>query len=255
MHKINVSTINYLNSTPFNYGLNNSAIIEKIALQENTPNDCANLLKEEKVNIGLAPIAIIPHLKKAFIISDYCIGCYGAVKSVCIYSNVKIQYVKKIYTDNHSITSVFLAKILSAFYWQIKPEWINIELNNLKEIKSKHETILAIGDKTFYYEKEYLYCYDLGEVWLDFTSLPFVFACWISNTELDESFIQEFNTSLLYGLKRKPESLEHKDIKSLKIDKQTALNYITNNISYEFNSDKQKALKTYFDYLYKYQHR
>ena len=44
-------------------------------------------------------------------VSDYCIGCDGPVRSVCLFSDVSIEKIDKIYLDHHSRTSVELLRV------------------------------------------------------------------------------------------------------------------------------------------------
>ena len=59
---IKVSAVSYANTFPFIYGLENTLIREKIVLQKDYPALCAMNLLEDKVDIGLVPIIVIPEL-------------------------------------------------------------------------------------------------------------------------------------------------------------------------------------------------
>src|ERR1043165_5988838 len=109
---IRVSAVNYLNSKPFIFGLQNSDIINEIDLQLDIPSVCADKLEENKVDIGLVPVAILPELEEHHIISDYCIGADGEVSSVLLLSDVPLDEIKSIHLDYQSRTSVMLAQVL-----------------------------------------------------------------------------------------------------------------------------------------------
>src|SRR5215217_7144760 len=129
MEKIRISAVNYLNSKPFIYGLENSAIRNEIELQLDIPSVCADKLEENKVDIGLVPVAILPELEEYHIISDYCIGADGEVGSVLLLSEVPLNEIKVIQLDYQSRTSVLLAQILAEKFWKIKPQWMDGEEN------------------------------------------------------------------------------------------------------------------------------
>ena len=112
------------------------------------------------------------------IISDYCIGAVGKVKTVVLFSQVPLNQITKIYLDTHSRTSVNLVKVLAREYWKINPEW---EQWDETQTNSLPVSAVMIGDKTFAMVQQYRYTYDLAEEWQDFTNLPFVFACWVAN--------------------------------------------------------------------------
>ena len=60
--------------------------MNEIELYEAYPAMVAQMLLEGSADLGLVPVAIIPTLKEYHIITDYCIGCDGAVGSVCLFS-------------------------------------------------------------------------------------------------------------------------------------------------------------------------
>src|ERR1035437_4863913 len=97
--KITVSVVSYLNSVPFVNGLKSSPIADEIDLQLDIPSVCAEKLLSGRVDIGLAPVAIIPQMSEYHIISDYCIGCDGGVRSVTLCSNVPLPEITAIALD------------------------------------------------------------------------------------------------------------------------------------------------------------
>ena len=133
MDKIRVSAISYLNSIPFVYGLENSPLQSEIELSLDIPSECAKKLLENKVDIGLVPVAIIPQLKFSEIIGPYCIGANGPVESVCLFSQVPLNDIEEIQLDFHSKTSVQLVQLLSKKYWY-KVQNSNIQKKVLKMI-------------------------------------------------------------------------------------------------------------------------
>ncbi len=61
---------------------------------------------------------------------------------------------------------------------------------------------MIIGDRALEQRQISKYKYDLGLEWKKFTDLPFVFALWISNKQLDASFIEAFNNANAIGLEQ-----------------------------------------------------
>ena len=82
--KIKISVVEYLNATPFVYGLLNSGCLntDDVQIDLDIPSVCAKKLVDRTVDIGLVPVAIIPKLKEHYILTDYCIGADGKVNSV-----------------------------------------------------------------------------------------------------------------------------------------------------------------------------
>jgi chorismate dehydratase len=271
MKKYKVTAVSYLNTKPFLYGIFQHSIQHNIELSLNIPSVCAAKLQSGEVDLALIPVATIPQLSDPHIISDYCIGAVGAVKTVCLYSQVPIEDVETVYLDFHSKTSVQLTKILFQKYWKQTPKYISTEDvtrttspcygdNVARTNSSSHEdtegwyfehihgttAALAIGDKTMGMSEKYKYTYDLAEIWLEWTGLPFVFAAWVSNKKLPDDFIKKFNEALHIGLDHiqeliyiLPTQYFHFDLKE----------YFTKNISYNLDDAKKLGLKRFFSEL------
>jgi chorismate dehydratase len=243
--KIKISVVSYLNSKPFLYGIEHSDILDKIDLQLDIPSVCAQKLMEDRVDIGLIPVAVIPLLKESYIISDYCIGAIGKVSSVMLYSEVPLSSIKKILLDYQSRTSVTLVRVLAKEFWNISPEWIPASTDFENNIQNTTAAVI-IGDRTFGLENKFAYVYDLSQEWEKFTGLPFVFACWVANKKLAEAFIHDFNSVLKYGIEHRSQlidELRQKSTYNTDIEK-----YLTRSISYEYDKPKKRALTLFLDY-------
>ncbi len=97
--------------------------------------------------MGLVPVAVIPQLPESRIITDYCIGCNGPVASVCIFSNVPMEQVKRVYLDYQSRTSVQLAKILLKEYWKSEAELVETKGDEYLSQIEGTTAGLVIGDR------------------------------------------------------------------------------------------------------------
>jgi chorismate dehydratase len=224
--------------------LKHSEIIDYIDLQYNTPAECAARLLNKDADIGIVPAAIIPSIPDKKIISDYCIGASGNIRSVVICSNQPVSEIKTLYLDFESRTSVLLAQLLLDEYWKIKVT--PVPLNSLDEVDPhrKDSAYVLIGDKVFDYESKFEYKADLAQAWKDFTGLPFVFAAWTAVTPLSNDFIALFNNALSTGLANIPAAVnEHRHT----LDYQDAIKYLTGNIDYNFDFAKQKALAEFWN--------
>ena len=246
VQKIKVSAVSYLNTLPFLYGINNSEIKYELDLSLDMPSDCAKKLLSGEVDLGLVPVAILPHLKEYHIVSDYCIGAVGPVDSVALYSDVPLNEIEEIYLDYQSRTSVNLVRILANEYWNISPKFIDASEGYEGQIKGNSAGVI-IGDRTFNLSKDYQYKYDLAGEWMSYSGLPFVFACWVSNTELPKTFIQQFNKSLKFGL----ENIEkvHSNQSQGNISKEKLEDYLTNSISYSLDGEKHRALAKFLELI------
>ncbi|HSC37349.1 MAG TPA: menaquinone biosynthesis protein, partial [Chitinophagaceae bacterium] len=175
MRKIKVGAVSYLNTKPLIYGFGQGMMQDEVELILDYPSSIAGMLLEDKIDLGLVPVAIIPRLRESHIISDYCIGAEGEVASVCLFSDVPVGEVTEVLLDYQSRTSVRLAKLLLKEYWKVSPLLTDARADFRDHIRGTTAG-LVIGDRAFEQRKLSAYRYDLGEAWKLHTGLPFVFA-------------------------------------------------------------------------------
>jgi len=243
MNKIKITAVSYLNTKPLLYGLvQEEGMEEAIDLELDIPAIGAKKLMEGKRDLGLIPVGAIPQLIEAGrtvnVISDFCIGCDGAVKTVCIYSDCPIEEITELYLDNHSRTSVKLAQVLLKEYWKLNPRFLKAEDGFIDKVKGKRAAVV-IGDRTIGLEEKHAYVYDLGVFWKKHTGLPFVFAAWVSIVPLPEDFIQRFNNALASGIANIPKLIYLLPSPDPSFDLK---DYFSNYISYTLDKPKRKAL-------------
>ncbi|MGC4104634.1 menaquinone biosynthetic enzyme MqnA/MqnD family protein [Ferruginibacter sp.] len=241
--KIKVGAVSYLNTRPLIYGFEKGMMQEEMELQFDFPANIAQKLLKNEIDIGLVPVAVLPLMKEYHIVSDYGIGCVGPVASVCLFSDVPIDKIERVLLDYQSRTSVALLKILLKEYWKITPELVPATAGFEQTIGGTTAG-LVIGDRAFRQLPVSQYHFDLGEAWQKFTGLPFVFAAWVSNRQLDADFITAFNNTTQLGLQHIDEIVSavnypYFDMKA----------YYTKYISYNLDADKRNALKKFLGFL------
>jgi chorismate dehydratase len=235
-----------LNTKPLLYGIRHHAVLEQIELIEDYPSNIAQLLIENKIDVGLIPVAIMPRLNEHYIITDYCIGADGPVASVCLFSDTSIEEVQKVYLDYQSKTSVHLAKILLKDYWKINVEFIDASGEDFRELIKDTTAGVVIGDRALEQRTKSKYIYDLGEAWKKYTGLPFVFAAWIANKKLPEYFVTAFNEANGQGILHLDKVIAENS--SLHFDLEQ---YYTEYISYRLDQEKRKGMELFLDLLKK----
>lgn len=242
--KIRVTAVSYLNTKPFIYGIFRSDLSEWIDLSLDIPSVCAQKLATGAADLSLAPVAIIPDLEESHVVSDFCIGATGPVKTVCLFSAVPVTEIKRIYLDFHSKTSATLVPLLCRDYWGIHPEFLPASEGFERRIGGDTAGLI-IGDRAIGREHDFAYTYDIGEAWVNWTGLPFVFAAWVSRRPLDPDFIHRFNEALQFGISRVPELT--KIIPAIPGFDMEA--YFRKNISYELDAAKWEGLQRFLHLL------
>lgn len=246
MQDLRISAVSYLNTLLFVYGLKHSGFINQARLSLDVPSVCADKLISGEADTGLVPVAAIPFIKNARIISDYCIGADGAVQTVLLISRRPLEQIKQVHLDLDSRTSVALAKVLAREHWNIQPEWHSL---NSAIDPDFIEAAVIIGDKTFNLPSGYSYIYDLAAEWKAFTGLPFVFACWVVNREISAEQEKELNDAFAFGMAHKEEAIDAQV--NLPISKARLLDYLNNSISFDLDDAKREALKLFLEKIKK----
>ena len=241
--KIRVGAVSYLNTKPLIYGFQNGLMSDKIELTLDYPARLATALQKKEIDIALLPVASINQIPEAEVISDYCIGATNKVASVCLFSDVPIEEIQSIYLDYQSKTSVALTKILLREFWKTRPMLLDANENYIDNIKGKTAGLI-IGDRALAYYNRFAYRYDLAETWRTHTQLPFVFATWISNTHLSDSFKNEFNEATGLGIKKIDEIIATTDYSIYDLN-----TYYKQNISYVLDEEKRNAMTLFLKQL------
>lgn len=248
--KVRISAVKYANTYPFMYGLTETGFDRKVILSTDHPADCARKLISNEVDIGLIPIAALPLVKDYHIITDYCLGAYGKVRTVMLLSNCLPEDIRVVYLDYRSRSSVNLARILAKNLW--KKEFIWKDTNEIFDFCNirGNEAIVLIGDQCFEYERCFSNKIDLAEEWFKFTGLPFAFACWTSNKKIDNEFIDEFNEALGTGVRNIPAVIDKYGNSGVIRGEELRI-YLTKNMNFDLNEDKRKAIKLFLELMKK----
>lgn len=243
---VKISAVSYLNTKPFLHGLELSSVKNKIRLSMDTPAVCAQKLLNNEADIGLVPVAVIPQLQHPQIVSPFCIGADGNVKTVCLFSNVPLEEINTVYLDYQSRTSVLLVQLLMREYWKMEVAFLPALEGFEKSIKNNIAAVI-IGDRAIEHLGKHRFEYDLSAAWKQHTGLPFVFAAWVSNKQIDNDFLDEFNAALQIGLSTRNQI----------VDVYTAYNspyfdvkeYWNQNVQFDLDEPKKKALELFLKKL------
>jgi chorismate dehydratase len=241
--KIRVAAVSYLNTKPLIYGFEQGEMKGEIDLITDYPANIATMLLQNEVDVALVPVATIPLLQEYYLISNYCIGTNGEVASVCLFSDVPLEEIETILLDYQSKSSVGLLKILMKEHWKINPKLLASEEKFENNI-SRASAGLVIGDRAFLQRDKNRYVYDLGIAWKDFTGLPFVFATWVANKKLSDTFIEKFDETIKMGLQHLPEIIAANPYEQYDLKK-----YYEENISFSFDTEKKAAMELYLEKL------
>ncbi len=243
-----ISIVSYLNSVPLAYGIQHSDALKHFTLTLDIPAVGAAKLDSGEADIALVPIGAFSKPGQVGWVSNYCIGVEGPVRTVCLFSEVPLENIRKVYLDPHSRTSVQLIRILARDHWRTNWEFVPAgEGFEYTAIQGDCAGV-CIGDKVFGIENRYRYKYDLAQEWISFSGLPFVFAAWAVKNPVSPDIILQLDAAQLEGIKAIPDIARDWSLK-IGLPEFEIRNYLTRNISYQFTKEKKAGMENFLSLI------
>lgn len=233
-----IAAVSYLNTIPFIYGIEHAGKDLRADLLLTPPRLCAESIIDRKADIALVPSEALSLLPDTDIITDYCIGTSGPVRTVVMLSDSPLEEISTVHLDRHSLTSVKLVRILAREFWGISPNWLPVEDYSILNRPVPGSAYVLIGDKVFDYENRFSHKWDLAGEWRQFTSLPFAFAVWVARRSVPPDVLEILNQALGYGIGHIREAIEKYGYS----DRPYAYDYLTQNIDYKLDGAKREAI-------------
>ncbi|MCD6292425.1 MAG: menaquinone biosynthesis protein [Deltaproteobacteria bacterium] len=183
--QLNLGQIDYLNCWPLYQQLQESTNNSPITLRSGHPAQLNQELENGTIDISPSSSMLLAVSPKSdyFILPDIAITSLTEVRSVILLSRQPLSELNgcSISLTSHSLTSVFLLKIILFHFQGLAPENITFTTQEFNSDQTK-TAALVIGDQALalYHEPPTGFkVYDLGRLWYQFTGLPFVYALWI----------------------------------------------------------------------------
>lgn len=184
---LSIGHIHYANCTPIFTALAANFNCDDYRFVPGVPAQLNALLRSG--GIDLSPSSSIEYAQAH---EEYCllpelsISAVGPVKSVLLFSRVPIERLDgaTIGLSAESDTSVNLLKVLLARKYALRNSFERTKLP-LAQALTQYPALLLIGDaalKGAALTGDWR-IYDMGELWHEFTGLPFVFALWIARRD------------------------------------------------------------------------
>ena len=194
---IKIGQIPYLNSEVFYRGMDTSVA----ELSPLVPSALSGAVQNGQVEAGPVPLVTCFAIEDRFKpLGSYCIATVERAYSILFYSRVPIEDLngKIVGITSETSTSVRLLKTLLKHRFNVNP-------SKYEMVRDSNDSFLLIGDEALRNRlgvAGYPYQYDLGEVWYQWTGLPFVFARWVVRNDLDQRCIEWIETALDLNISR-----------------------------------------------------
>jgi chorismate dehydratase len=187
--ELRIGQIPYLNSVLFYHGLGGDAAARAgtldIELLPLVPRQLSGAVLEDVVDAGPVPTVTCWDIEKRYEpLGGFCIATRSTAHSILLFSKVPFEELggARVGVTVETSTSVRLMKVLLANVWRVRPrEYVRLDW-------PRNDAFLLIGDEALLHGRGvdgYPHVADLGDVWHDWTGLPFVFAQWMVRRDLD----------------------------------------------------------------------
>jgi chorismate dehydratase len=177
MKPLRLGAVSYLNARPLVYGLEMRS--DLFTVRFDVPSKCAALLHEGSIDLGMIPAVEYLRGPGYRIVPDVAIVSDGPVASVALFSTKPVDQVRTIAADTSSRTSAALLRILCFEQFGIDAAF-EPSAPDVPVMLRRCDAALVIGDPALFYDHAASGAIktDLGQVWTNWTGLPFVWAFW-----------------------------------------------------------------------------
>lgn len=182
--KIRIGAVRYLNTKPLIFGL--ADLLPHAELVLDLPSRLADGLAGGSLDAALIPSVEYLRDPSYTIISDACIACRGPVLSVKLFSRTPLAGIRTLALDEGSRTSVALVRILLKERFDLIPRLQPLAIGAaVADVAA--DAVLVIGDRAMHLPGggPFAEVWDLGDEWVRWTGLPFVFAMWVARAGFD----------------------------------------------------------------------
>lgn len=244
--------IDYLNCWPFYYHMFEKKHIKGINVIPGHPSELNRMMREKALDLSPVSSATYADIQNdVLLLPDFCLSSVGYVGSVILCSNYPIEDLnnKKVGLSGASHTSRVLLKILLEKFYCIEPYYLQA---GLRPDLNGHDAALIIGNDAMRgCISKAPFRYDLGELWLEKTGFPVVFAVFAvrknvireNPPELRE-VIKSYKASLQCLVQEKEKVITKAEQKYPDISYD--INGYYDKLQFEFTDNLKDALKYYF---------
>jgi chorismate dehydratase len=255
MTMLKLGHIIYSNCFPPHAGIITKTVPFPFMMVEGIPTELNRMLYEGKVDVSpSSSIEYAMNPGRYHLLPNLSITSKNSVMSILLESKVPIEDLDKkvVALTTASATSVVLLRILLEVRYEIQPGYTQYE-QGVDDPSEQADAMLTIGDLALTKASmpEFPYRYDLGELWHEFTGLPFVFALWHVNYKknIDRDIAVLYDiliTSRTYGVSHLRE-LATSQAYRFNVPAETLFLY-WNSFSYDFGNYEQKGLLAFYGY-------
>ena len=250
MKKLKIAAVSFLNARPITYGLERGLGEDRFELSFELPSRCAQLLASGEVDVGLIPVAAYAESEVPLrAVPGVAISSLGAVRTVLLVGEVPWTELEEIALDGASRSSAALLKLLCRDRG-LAPRFREVPHDEVLDAAHGRTGALVIGDAGFAASEKYAHVVDLGQLWLETTGLPFVYAVWAGRPDvLGADEIGILQQSLSEGMIHRDEIARGWAEAAPPREGAPELyeRYLTENIRYRLGSEELSGVAAFFE--------
>lgn len=260
--KIRVGRIRYINVDPIYFGLDNGLLPPWMQLVNQPPSYLNRMLSQGLLDVSPVSTAAYAVSQKGWsIVPDNSISCFGNAVSVILASKRPFNDLqgKKVLLTDESASAAALLKLLFAMR-SVKPDFVKTPLKNPEKVKKEADAALVIGNAAISepWAENFEFIRDLGAMWKEETGLPFVFAVVAVRKDFAAKYPEAVAAiSRLFKISRRDGErnvniIARRSASVLKLSSEFCESY-HKTLQYDLSPQKIFGLKTFFEYLHKFQ--
>lgn len=241
--KIRVGAVTYLNSKPLIEGLDRLPAPAELVLDY--PSRLADDLARGRLDVALIPSVEAFSDPDYEVVSDACVATHGPVYSVKLYSRVPPGEIRTLALDEGSRTSAALTRVMLDERYGVQPQISRLPLGKPFSTATT-DAVLVIGDRAMTPPRgQFHTVWDLGEEWMNWTGLPFVFAMWVTRRDANLGTMErQLNAARDQGLTNL-RRIAQQGARSLGLTEELAFNYLSQNLHFHLGAAEQQGLRLF----------
>lgn len=248
--------IGYLNVLPIYHGMESGALEHGYELFYGPPAQLNKAMEEGR--LAASSCSCVEYARRPeqyLLLPKLAIGSVGPVQSVIMLSRRPVEDLSgcRVLVSAETHTSAVLLRILLKECFNLEVDYGVGNATEMVATASPPEAFLAIGDEAMRLRRHPMYPYklDLGEAWMNWTGLPFVFGVWVINRNFDPSRdkvrhpAELLQASRDWGLQNIDKVLAIAEVNYPNLSRQELIEYF-NGLSYDLNAPEQEGLNLFY---------
>jgi chorismate dehydratase len=197
---IRLGHIDYSNCFPVHAQLIAAPPPANVSILTGVPSVLNRALAAGEIDVApCSSIEFARHAEQYRVLPDFVIGSDGPVQSIRFDAIVPPEKLgdSVVFVTDSSATSVVLLRILLERHWGVSPRFESFDQSAVDPLEQGATAALFIGDVALRRPLDAApFAFDLGDVWRQWTGLPFAFAVWQARRDMPAADLERLNALL-----------------------------------------------------------